>query len=70
VATDDLVERLSAIAEELGDLAFDQLREASARARDGSAVQSELVDAKKRLTRARRSVEKAIAVLRGPTELD
>lgn len=55
--TDDLAERLASIAEELADLALDQLR----RAADGDDVSEELDE--RQLTRARRSVEKAARLL-------
>ncbi len=56
--TSDLADRLEAIAEELADLAMDQLR--SALESGGDATDE------RRLTRARRSVEKAVALLREP----
>ncbi len=52
--------RLEAIAEELADLAIVRLRESI------DAGGSELPVDERRLTRARRAVEKAIAVLREP----
>lgn len=55
---DDLVARLDAIAEELDELAFDRLREAAA-----EGVR-ERPDWDRRLTAARRAVEKAAAALR------
>jgi hypothetical protein len=67
---EDLVDRLSAIAEELDDLAFDHLREASTLITEGAVADPELLEAERRLARARRSVEKAIVVLRGPAESD
>jgi len=63
-STEDLAERLSQIAEELGDLAFDRLRQASEMARDLGAPDPDLVAEEKMLTRARRSVEKAESLLR------
>ena len=56
-STDELRERLEDIGEALADLAMDALR---------SALEDEDADAKareRRLTRARRSVEKAAALL-------
>lgn len=53
-----LVDRLDAIAEELDDLMFDQLREAAAEKRGRP-------DDDKRLTQARRAIEKAARLLRG-----
>jgi hypothetical protein len=56
--TESIAERLDAIAEELGDLAMTRLREAIA---GGS---KDIPEEERRLTRARRSVEKAAALLR------
>jgi hypothetical protein len=61
---DDIRGRLEAIAEELADLAIVRLRESI------DAGGSELPVDERRLTRARRAVEKAIAVLREPDESD
>ena len=58
---DNLAERLDAVAEELDEVMFDQLREASA-ARGGRPVDD------KRLTQARRAIEKASRLLRGSTD--
>ena len=55
---DYLADRLDGVAEELDDTMFDQLREASA-ARGGRPVDD------KRLTQARRAIEKASRLLRG-----
>ena len=63
---EELAERLSQIAEELGDLAFDRLRQASEAAREHGSPDPGLVSEEKRLTRARRSVEKAESLLRPP----
>ena len=52
------------IAEELADLAIVRLRESI------DAGGTELPVDERRLTRARRAVEKAIAVLREPDDLD
>jgi hypothetical protein len=54
---DDICERLRAISDQLGDLALDRLREAVA---DGA---TKAPADEKRFTRARRSVDKAIALL-------
>ena len=59
---DEIRGRLEAIAEELADLAIMRLRESI------DAGGHELPVDEKRLTRARRAVEKAIAVLREPDE--
>lgn len=54
--------RLEAIAEELADLAIVRLRESI------DAGGSELPVEERRLTRARRAVEKAAAILREPDD--
>jgi hypothetical protein len=54
---DDIRTRLRAISEELADLAIERLRESI------DAGGSQLPIDERRLTRARRAVEKAIAVL-------
>jgi hypothetical protein len=64
VDVDDVADRLAAIAEELGDLAFDRLREATSGARRTGTPDPAVVAEEKRLTRARRAVEKAVVVLR------
>ena len=56
--------RLEAIAEELADLAIVRLRESI------DAGGQELPVDERRLTRARRSVEKAIAILAEPDDAD
>ena len=61
---DDIRIRLETIAEELADLAIERLRASV------DAGGSELPVDEKRLTRARRSVEKAIGVLREPDDHD
>ncbi len=58
---DNLADRLDVVAEELDEVMFDQLREASA-ARGGRPVDD------KRLTQARRAIEKASRLLRGNTD--
>jgi hypothetical protein len=62
----DIAERLSGISEELADLALDRLREASETVRAGGQPDPELTAEEKRITRARRSVDKAAALLLGP----
>jgi len=57
---DELAARLDAIAEELADHALDRLREASDA---GGEDRDRLVAEERRLTRARRAVEKAAALL-------
>jgi len=59
---DDLRERLQSVADDLADLALERLR--AAVEGDDPAPASE----ERRLTRARRAVDKAIAVLREPDQ--
>ena len=59
---DDIRGRLEVIAEELADLAIARLRESI------DAGGNELPVDEKRLTRARRAVEKAAAILREPDD--
>jgi hypothetical protein len=59
---DDIRERLEAIAEELADLAISRLRESI------DAGGTELPVDEKRITRARRAVEKAANLLREPDD--
>lgn len=54
---DDIADRLSALSEEIADLAIDELR--GALRSGGKRPESE-----KRLTQARRAVEKAVHLLR------
>jgi hypothetical protein len=60
---DDIRQRLEAISEELADLAMERLRESI------DAGGSELPVDERRLTRARRAVEKAAAILSEPDDL-
>jgi hypothetical protein len=61
---DEIRSRLEVIAEELADLAILRLRESI------DAGGTELPVDERRLTRARRSVEKAIAILQEPDDLE
>ena len=61
---DDIRRRLESISEELGDLAIERLRESI------DAGGKELPVDERRLTRARRAVEKAIAILHEPDDAD
>ncbi len=61
---DDLRRRLQAISEELADLAIERLRESI------DAGGKELPVDERRLTRARRAIEKAIGILAEPDDLD
>jgi hypothetical protein len=58
---DHLADRLDAIVEELDETMFDQLRDAAAQ-KSGRPADD------KRLTQARRAVEKASRLLRGDTD--
>lgn len=58
----DVRSRLEAIAEELADLAIERLRESI------DAGGTELPVDERRLTRARRAVEKAVAILTEPDD--
>jgi hypothetical protein len=64
MGVEDVAERLEALSEELADLAFHRLRQASSSLRQGEPDMT-LVAEEKRLTRARRSVDKAVGLLRG-----
>jgi hypothetical protein len=61
---EDIRSRLEVIAEELADLAMMRLRESI------DAGGKEFPVDEKRLTRARRAVEKAISILREPDDTD
>ena len=60
----DIRRRLEAIAEELADLAIERLKESI------DAGGTELPVDERRLTRARRAVEKAAAILAEPDDAD
>lgn len=60
---DEIRSRLETIAEELAELAIIRLRESI------DAGGSELPVDERRLTRARRAVEKAVAILREPDDV-
>ena len=59
---DDIRQRLEAISEELADLAIERLRESI------DAGGNELPVDERRLTRARRAVDKAAGILREPDD--
>lgn len=61
--TEELAERLSAIAEELADMALDRLRQASEQVGETGTPDPALLAEERQLTRARRAVEKAAALL-------
>jgi hypothetical protein len=62
----ELAERLSGIGEELADLALERLRQAADSVRAGEEPDPSVTAEEKRITRARRSVEKAAMLLAGP----
>ena len=64
MGAEELAERLAAIAEELADLSLDRLHEASAGLGRGVEPDPALLAEERRLTRARRAVDKAVALLR------
>lgn len=61
---DDLRRRLQSISEELADLAIERLRQSI------DAGGNELPVDERRLTRARRAIEKAIGILAEPADLE
>jgi hypothetical protein len=61
---DDVRRRLEAIAEELADLAIERLRDSI------DAGGTELPVDERRLTRARRAVEKAVGILSEPDDYE
>ena len=61
---DDIRQRLETISEELADLAIQRLRESI------DAGGHELPIDEKRLTRARRAVDKAASILREPDDIE
>ncbi len=60
---EELADRLGSIAEDLADAALDRLRRNADAIRAGGAPDPALVAEEKRITRARRSVEKAAGLL-------
>lgn len=64
---DDIAERLGSIAEDLADAALDRLRQNTDIVRAGGEPDPGLVAEEKRITRARRAVEKAAGLLGGGT---
>jgi hypothetical protein len=61
---ENLRDRLVAVAEELGERALERLR--AAVDEDGGAPDAGALAEERRLTRARRAVEKAVHLLDGP----
>jgi hypothetical protein len=62
---DDIVGRLGSIAEDLADAALDRLRQNADAVRAGGEPNPALAAEEKRITRARRAVEKASTLLGG-----
>jgi len=60
---DELAGRLEAIAEDLADAALDRLRRNADTLRSGGEPDPDLVAEEKRITRARRAVEKAATLV-------
>jgi hypothetical protein len=63
---EELAARLGSIAEDLADAALDVLRRNADAVRSGGQPDPALVAEEKRITRARRAVEKAAALLGAP----
>ena len=70
----DIRARLEMLTEELADAAFDLLREASALSReageDAASATARASAEERRLTRARRAVERAVAILSDRADTD
>jgi hypothetical protein len=62
----EIADRLVSIGEELADLALERLREAADSVRAGEEPDPALTAEEKRITRARRAVDKAAILLAGP----
>jgi hypothetical protein len=63
--TDLVVAQLASVSDTLADLALDRLRRASDAVRAGEVPDQALVAEEKRITRARRAVDKAAQLLGG-----
>ena len=63
MGSEEIAERLTAIAEEMADLALDRLRQASEELGATGRPDPTVLAEERRLTRARRAVEKAVSVL-------
>jgi hypothetical protein len=66
----EIAGRLSGISEELADLALDRLRQATGAVRVGEAPDPGIAAEEKRITRARRAVDKAVQLLGGPSSIE
>jgi hypothetical protein len=64
---DEIAQRLAGISEELADLALDRLRQATGAIRAGDQPDPRITAEEKRITRARRAVDKATQLLAGPS---
>lgn len=64
---EEMAERLDSMAEDLADAALDRLRRNADAVRAGGAPDPDLTAEEKRITRARRAVEKAASLLGGGT---
>ena len=64
MGVEEIAERLEAIAEEIADLALDRLHAAAGDVRRGGDPDPAVIAEERRLTRARRAVQKAADVLR------
>ena len=62
---EELADRLGSLAEDLADAALDRLRRNADAVRSGGEPDPALVAEEKRITRARRAVEKAAGLLGG-----
>jgi len=66
----ELADRLAAIGEELADRALDRLRASGDAVRAGETPDAALGEEERRITRARRAVEKAVVLLGGEASRD
>lgn len=64
----EIADRLVAISDELADLAIGRLQEAAERLRAGGEPDPALAASERRITRARRAVDKAAGLLAEATE--
>ena len=67
VDLEEMAERLNSMAEDLTDAALDRLRRNADVVRAGGVPDPDLSAEEKRITRARRAVEKAASLLGGAT---
>jgi hypothetical protein len=66
MGTEEIADKLEAIAEELDELVLDQLRMATSLLAEGDDLDPAVLKEERRIARARRSVSKAAAILRPP----